>query len=278
MTLVGAVDIGTNSTRLLIAEVENERLTDLARRSVVTGLGTGVDVGRLLLPEPIARVRAVLADYREALDAARATRTLAVATSAVRDAVNGQAFLDEVAESFGFATRILTGEEEAQLTRRGVGAMDPATLLLDVGGGSTELILGDFRTSLDVGSVRLSERFLHGDPPGADELSAAAAFVEVLLPELRVGNAVGVAGTVTQLHELVGDLTLASVEAELARLAALPVARRAALPRMDPARAPVIVAGAIIVAVVMRRYGLKELTWSVRDLLDGIALEAATLP
>ncbi len=278
MTRVGAVDIGTNSTRLLIAEVENERLTDPARRSIVTGLGAGVDAGRLLLPESIARVRAVLADYREALDAARATRTLAVATSAVRDATNGQAFLDEVAESFGFATRILTGEEEAQLTRRGVGAMDPATLLLDVGGGSTELILGEFRTSLDVGSVRLSERFLHSDPPAADELAAAAAFVAALLPELRVGDAVGVAGTVTQLHELVGELTLGSVEAELARLAALPLAERAALPRMDPARAPVIVAGAIIVAVVMRRYGLNELTWSVRDLLDGVALEAATLP
>jgi exopolyphosphatase/guanosine-5'-triphosphate,3'-diphosphate pyrophosphatase len=126
--------------------------------------------------------------------------------------------------------------------------------------------------------VRLSERFLHGDPPTSAELSAAADFVQELLPELRVGAGIGVAGTVTQLHELVGDLRRESVEAELSRLAALPLSERARLPRMDPARAPVIVGGTLVVVAVMRRYGLDELTWSLRDLLDGVALEAAALP
>jgi len=275
MTRVGAVDIGTNSTRLLIADVTGERVSDIERRSTVTRLGEGVDSGRILLPGPIARTRRVLAEYKRALDAAGAERTLAVATSAVRDAVNGRDFLAGLAASYGFATRLLSGDEEARLTRRGVGALGSGTLLLDIGGGSTELILADFRTSLDVGSVRLTERFLHSDPPHASELAAAAGFVRGLLPDLRVDDAVGVAGTVTQLHELVGDLTLESVEREFERLAALPIVERERVPRMDPGRAPVILGGAIIVVEVLRRYGLEELAWSVRDLLDGVALEVA---
>jgi len=277
MTRVGALDIGTNSIRLLIADVEGERIHDLDRRSAVTRLGEGVDAGRILLPEPIIRTRLVLSDYRRAIDAAGAERTLAVATSAVRDAVNGRDFLEEIGASFGFATRLLSGEEEAQLTRRGVGPLGSGTLLLDIGGGSTELILADFRTSLDIGSVRLTERFLHGDPPAAAELEAATEFVRGLLPDLRVNDAVGVAGTVTQLHELVGDLTVESVEQELLRLAAMPIAERARIPRMDPARAPVIVGGAMIVVEVLRRYALRELAWSIRDLLDGVALEVAAM-
>ena len=275
MTRVGAVDIGTNSTRLLVADVEAGELTDLERRSVVTGLGQGVDAGRRLLPEPIERVRRVLADYRALIDANGAARTLAVATSAVRDAVNGREFLASVGEDFGFETRVLSGEEEARLTRLGAGAATPGTLLLDVGGGSTELVLGEFRTSLDVGSVRLTERFLAGDPPDRAELERAGAFVRGLLPALAPLAAVGVAGTVTQLHLLVGRLTREAVERELARLAALPLAQRSSLPGMDPARAPVIVGGAIIVDEVLRRYRLEELEWSLRDLLDGVALVAA---
>ena len=133
-------------------------------------------------------------EYRRELDALGATRALAVATSAVRDSANGAEFLRGIEAAFGLATRLLDGDEEARLTRRGVGALDDGTLVVDVGGGSTELILGAFRISLDVGSTRLTERFLHSDPPRADELAAARAYVAGLLPALDVRAAVGVAG------------------------------------------------------------------------------------
>jgi exopolyphosphatase/guanosine-5'-triphosphate,3'-diphosphate pyrophosphatase len=275
MTVVGAIDIGTNSTRLLIAEVTGGELRELERRSVVTRLGEGVDAQRRLLEAPIARVQAVLDEFRVLLDRAGARSVLAVATSAVRDSANGGEFLAAIADRYRVETRLLSGDEEARLTRRGVGAVEPTTLILDVGGGSTELTLAEFRTSLDVGSVRLTERFLHSDPPEERELSEAAAFVAGLLPKLEVSTAIGVAGTVTQLHELFGQLTRSVIEAGLAELAGLALSERALLPAMDPARAPVIVGGTIIVAEVVRRYRLDELLWSRRDLLDGVALEAA---
>jgi exopolyphosphatase/guanosine-5'-triphosphate,3'-diphosphate pyrophosphatase len=275
---VAAVDIGTNSTRLLVADVEDERVDDVVRSSTVTRLGEGVDAQRHLLPEPIERVRKVLGSYRGEIDTLGAKRTLAVATSAVRDAENGAAFLAEIESDYGFTTQLLSGDEEAELTRRGVGALDEGTLVLDVGGGSTELILAGFRTSLDVGSVRLTERFLHSDPPAPEELAGAAGFVYELLPELDVTAAIGVAGTVTQLHELVGDLTIEAVTAELERLASMPLAERRLVERMDPDRAPVILGGALIVLEVLRRYRLGRLDFSVRDLHDGVALAAAELP
>jgi exopolyphosphatase / guanosine-5'-triphosphate,3'-diphosphate pyrophosphatase len=280
VTRVAAVDLGTNSTRLLVADVEDGRVDEVVRRSVVTRLGEGVDARRKLLPVPVARVRNTLADFRRELEQLGAERTLAVATSAVRDAENGEAFLGEVAWSYGFDTRLLSGDEEAALTRRGVGALEPGSLLLDVGGGSTELSTPDFRTSIDIGSVRLTERFLHGDPPTEQELQAAAAAVLELLPELEVRSAVGVAGTVGQLALLAGSdvLTLAEIDRLTAELAAMPLERRRQVPGLDPARAPVIVAGAAIVRVVLRRYGVDRLLFSVRDILDGIALEAAALP
>jgi exopolyphosphatase/guanosine-5'-triphosphate,3'-diphosphate pyrophosphatase len=286
VTRVAAVDLGTNSTRLLVADVEHGRVDEIVRRSVVTRLGEGVDARRRLLPVPVARVRNALSDFRRELESLGAERTLAVATSAVRDAENGEAFLGEVEWSYGFATRLLSGDEEADLTRRGVGALDGATLVLDVGGGSTELIAGGSRWSLDVGSVRLSERCLYGDPPADSELEAAAQQVRDLLPSLHVENAVGVAGTIAQLAMLAGravlagnaELALAEVEDRLAALAALPLAERRRVPNLDPARAPVIVGGALIVREVLRRYGLAGLRFSVRDLLDGAALEAANLP
>ncbi len=277
MTRVAAVDLGTNSTRLLVADVVAGEVRELVRRTTVTRLGEGVDAQRLLLPAPMERVYAALADFRDALETLGATRTLAVATSAVRDAANGLAFLDEIAVRFGFTTRLLSGDEEAALTRRGLGAVGDGTLVLDVGGGSTELIVGDFRVSLDVGSVRLTERFLHSDPPTTAELDAAAAFVDSLLPTLDVTAGIGVAGSVAQLSALVGDLTAAAIDAELARLASLPLAQRQLVPNLDPARAPVIVGGALIVARVLRRYRLSRLEYSVRDLLDGVALAAAEL-
>jgi exopolyphosphatase/guanosine-5'-triphosphate,3'-diphosphate pyrophosphatase len=268
---VAAVDTGTNSTRLLVADVDGDHVETLARHATVTRLGEGVDATRRLAPAAVERTHAVLAGYAAEIGALGAERTLAVGTSALRDAVDGQEFLRDLEARYGWQTRLLSGEEEAELTRRGVGAVDERTLVLDVGGGSTELLAGAFRQSLDVGSVRLTERFLHSDPPSAEELEEAAAFTRSLLPALEVGAAIGVAGTVGQLHELIGDLTPATVEAELERLAALPLAERRRVPGLDPERAPVIVAGALIVREVLRRYGLQRLEFSVGDLLDGIA-------
>jgi exopolyphosphatase / guanosine-5'-triphosphate,3'-diphosphate pyrophosphatase len=298
---VGVVDLGTNSTRLLVADVADSRVEEVARRTRITRLGEGVDERHKLLPLPIARVRNVLADYRRELDELGAERVLAVGTSAIRDADNGEAFLGEIEWSYGFTTRLLSGEDEADLTRRGVAngrglgvngrGLGADTLVLDVGGGSTELIAAEVRTSLDLGCVRLTERFLHSDPPSGSELDASAAAVREALPDLHPTTAIGVAGTVTTLAAL--DLGLAEydpdrvhghrisrrgVEEQLDRLASLPLSERRELPSLEPERAPVIVAGAVIVREVLARYGLDELEASERDILHGAALEAAALP
>jgi exopolyphosphatase/guanosine-5'-triphosphate,3'-diphosphate pyrophosphatase len=280
VTRVAAVDLGTNSTRLLVADVDGGRVDEVVRRTVVTRLGEGVDARHRLLPLPIARVRNALTEFRRELEALGAERTLAVATSAVRDAENGEAFLGEVEWSYGFATRLLSGDEEADLTRRGLGAIEAGTLVLDVGGGSTELITTDTRVSLDIGSVRVTERYLHGDPPLPEELAEAAQAVAVMLPPLEVERVIGVAGTVAQLILLAGtdDLHRATVEGLLDGLSSMPLAEREQVLNLDPKRAPVIVGGALIVREVLKRYALDRMHFSVRDLLDGAALEAAALP
>jgi exopolyphosphatase/guanosine-5'-triphosphate,3'-diphosphate pyrophosphatase len=289
---VGVVDLGTNSTRLLVADVDDGRVEEVARRTEITRLGEGVDERRKLLPLPIARVRNVLTDYRRKLEELGAERTLAVATSAIRDAENGEAFLGEIEWSYGFKTRLLSGEDEAELTRRGVAdgrKLEPGTVVLDVGGGSTELIADGFRTSLDLGSVRLTERFLHSDPPTREELEVAARAVGDALPDLEPTQAIGVAGTITTLAALeLGKydperihgyrISRGAVEAQLERLASLPLAERRELAGLEPERAPVIVAGAVIVREVLDRYGLDGLEVSERDILHGAALEAAALP
>jgi exopolyphosphatase / guanosine-5'-triphosphate,3'-diphosphate pyrophosphatase len=289
---VGAVDLGTNSTRLLVADVDDGQVEDVARRTEITRLGEGVDERRKLLPLPIARVRNVLADYRRELEKLGAERVLAIGTSAIRDAENGEAFLGEIEWSYGFATRLLSGGEEADLTRRGVAngrELGDGTLVLDVGGGSTELITARERTSLDLGSVRLTERHLHTDPPTDEELEAAARAVRDELPAVEPDDAIGVAGTITTLAalELGGydservhgyRLSREAVAAQLDRLASLPLARRRELAGLEPERAPVIVAGAVIVSEVLDRYSLNGLEVSERDLLHGAALEAAALP
>jgi len=296
MTRVAAVDLGTNSTRLLVADVEDGRVEELDRETVITRLGEGVDRRRRLLPEPIARVRNCLTDFRRRAEELGAERTLLVATSAVRDAENGEAFLGEIEWSYGFDTELLSGEEEAAMTLRGVSVgreLEPGTLLLDVGGGSTELTLPDFRVSLDVGSVRLTERFLGSDPPTDDELAACRAAVRSALDEhaagLEVRHAIGVAGTITTIAalELGGydrdrvqgyRIAREAAERRLERLAALPLEERRELPGLEPARAPVIVAGVAIVAEVLRFFGLDELEVSEQDILTGAALAAAELP
>lgn len=303
---VAALDLGTNTTRLLVADVQDGVVEEIVRRSRITRLGEGVDARRRLLPLPITRTRNSLADFRRELEALGAERTLAVATSAIRDADNGEAFLGEVEWSYGFTTRLLTGEEEALLTLRGVASgkkLEGRTLVIDIGGGSTELIAGDaddvaFRFSTDLGSVRLTERYLASDPPGEGELSVCAAAVRSVLAETvpdeartAVEAAIGVAGTITSLAAL--DLELAeydpelvhghrlshdAVHAQLMRLAGLPLRERRRVRGLEPERAPVIVAGAMILRETLRYFGLAEIEVSERDLLDGAALEALQLP
>ena len=296
---VAAIDLGTNTTRLLVADVADGLVDDVSRRTTITRLGEGVDSRRKLLPLPIARVRNCLADYRRELEGLGAERTLLVATSAVREAENGEAFLGEIEWSYGFATRLLTGDEEAALTLEGVAngrVLIPDTAVLDVGGGSTELISSGYRLSMELGSVRLTERFLHSDPPTKDELDGMTSAVQSVLSEhvsdeLTPRRGIGVAGTITALAAL--DLGLVeydsdrvhghrlsavAVQRQLTRLAALPLAERREVPGLEPERAPVIVAGAAIVLEAMSYLGLHELEVSERDLLDGAALEAAELP
>jgi exopolyphosphatase/guanosine-5'-triphosphate,3'-diphosphate pyrophosphatase len=303
---VGAVDIGTNSTRLLVAEVDDGHISDIERETRVTRLGEGVDERRRLLPVPIARVRNVLSDYRRAAERLGVDRTLAIATSAIRDAENGEAFLGEIEWSYGFATQLLSGHDEALMTYRGVTserAVGEGTVIVDIGGGSTELIAGEpdgvrWHDSLDIGSVRLTERFLHSDPPTGGELSACASAVQALLAERvpddireRTTAAIGVAGTITSIAALAlgldeydrervhgARLSASELDMQLQRLAAIPVALRRRVRPLDPERAPVIVAGAVIAREVLSFFGLGELEISERDILDGAALAAAELP
>jgi exopolyphosphatase/guanosine-5'-triphosphate,3'-diphosphate pyrophosphatase len=297
---VAAIDQGTNTTRLLVADVADGRVDEVHRESRITRLGEDVDARRRLLPLPIARVRNALTDYRRTAEQLGAERALLVATSAVRDAENGDAFLGEVEWSYGFETRLASGDDEAQLGFRGATlgrALTGTTLTVDPGGGSTELVVGDaegirFARSIDIGSVRLTERVLKGDPPSTGELEACAQAVRAELPELEaVDAAIGVSATILTfaaldlgLAELDRDavdghrLRLAAVREQLDRLAALPLEERRRVPALDPDRAPVIVAGGVILHEVLAQYGLDELETSERDILDGIALEAAELP
>lgn len=297
---VAAIDLGTNTTRLLVADVENGRVAEVDGRVEITRLGEGVDSRRRLLPLPIARTRNVLTDYRRLSESHGAERTLVVATSAVRDAENGEAFLGEIEWSYGFKTRLADGDEEAELTFLGVTSdtqLERRTLVLDIGGGSTELVVAgpdglSSRRSLNLGSVRLTERFFHVDPPTPGQVVACATHVRTALPDpVDVQAVIGVAGTVTSLaaielgldaydrsrvhgHVLTGE----TVAAEVEHLASLPLTERAKVPGLHPDRAPVIVAGAVIVREVLDWVGLDALTVSERDILHGIALEAAQLP
>jgi exopolyphosphatase / guanosine-5'-triphosphate,3'-diphosphate pyrophosphatase len=282
--IVAAIDQGTNTTRLLVGGVEDGRVEELHRETRITRLGEGVDARRRLLPVPIARVRNTLSDYRRTAESLGAERTLLVATSAVRDAENGEAFLGEIEWSYGFVTRLLSGGEEAEMTRRGVGELGATTLLVDIGGGSTELVLGDFNVSLPLGSVRFTER--HGE-----DVDASVEAARELLPALTPENAVGVAATITTLAALdLGldeydrarvhghVLTRDGARTQLERLAALPLEERRRVPALDPERAPVIVAGGAILLAILDAYGLESIRVSERDLLDGAALAAAELP
>jgi exopolyphosphatase/guanosine-5'-triphosphate,3'-diphosphate pyrophosphatase len=299
---VAAIDIGTNSVLLLIAAVEGARPRPLLERATITRLGEGVDKTHTFAPAAVERNLACLRSYAEDLRAHGMPRLDVVGTSALRDAQGAQAFLDEAERILGVRPRVIAGDEEARLTFRGaLSGLDLAGRLLvfDVGGGSTELIVGlatgaapsEGRVSLDIGSVRLFERHVRSDPPAAHELARIEADIERELasavPLARLGQAevtlVGVAGTVTTLKALElglvpydgarvhgAVLTLSSVEGLCAKLVSLPLVERKQLPGLEPKRADVIVAGALIVRDLLRRVGATQTIVSDRGVRFGL--------
>jgi len=288
MTRVAVVDLGSNSTRLLVADVDGDGVTELERRSIVTRLGQGVERTGRLDPEAMERVYAALAEYRRAADELGAQEIVGVLTSAVRDASNGAEFTDAVRERFGVAARTVPGEEEARLTYRGATSgrsTSAPTAVIDIGGGSTELIVGagarpDFHVSTQVGVVRHSERHLHADPPAPGQLralreDAAQTFAEAVREAPRAQQGVAVAGTATQSASILQADTLerGALEALLERLASVPLEQRRNTPGLDPARAPTIVAGVAILLEATAALGLESVAVSEQDILIGVALE-----
>jgi exopolyphosphatase/guanosine-5'-triphosphate,3'-diphosphate pyrophosphatase len=299
---VAVVDIGSNSTRLLVAQRDDGEITELVRESEVTRLGAGVDADGRLSDDGMQRVYDTLERYRSEIDAHDCEAAVAVLTSAVRDSANGQEFSDTVRERYRFDPHVLTGDEEARLTFLGATSeRDPddrqPTLVLDIGGGSTELVIGsghtaDFHVSTQAGVVRQTERHLHTDPPTDEELDALGADVRAIIadavPAARrrgVEHAIGVAGTATSLAaiaqrldpydpERVHRYELARDEARriLGELAAIPVAERREVPGLHPDRAPTIVAGVVIFLAVLDLFGIDEIEISEHDILRGAAL------
>jgi exopolyphosphatase/guanosine-5'-triphosphate,3'-diphosphate pyrophosphatase len=296
------VDMGTNSTRLLVADVEDGRVRELERRSTVTRLGRGVDTSAQLSAEAIEDVCAAVAAYIGIYEELGAERVVALATSAVRDATNSQMFLAELRERFALDARILDGDEEARLTYLGACAERPPaakTLVVDIGGGSTELVIGDgpevgFHTSLQAGTVRHTERHVLHDPADAAELEELAGDVRGLIDAALAGEAlahandgVGVAGTPTSLAAIEQELdpydpelvhgyrlSLESIQRMCSELSAMPLAERLRVKGLHEGRAPTIVAGVVILIQVMRAFGLSEIEVSEHDILWGAALEA----
>jgi exopolyphosphatase / guanosine-5'-triphosphate,3'-diphosphate pyrophosphatase len=282
---VAAVDLGTNSTRLLVADVFDGSVEEVSRRLTITRLGEGVDARRRLLPLPIARVRNCLVEYRRELEQLGAERTLAVATSAVRDADNGDAFLGEIEWSYGFATRVLSGEEEARMTLEGVVAgrsLPGETLVVDVGGGSTELVVGtcadgpSWSTSFRVGSGFLAEAYLRSDPPAAAELEkirqhVAGAFEGLKAPQPPVAYAVG--GSAGSLRRLVGAvLDPDSLERGLRVLSSTPAADVARRFELDAERVKLLPAGMLLLEEASRLFGV-PLRIGRGGLREGVILE-----
>jgi exopolyphosphatase/guanosine-5'-triphosphate,3'-diphosphate pyrophosphatase len=312
MVRVAAIDCGTNSVRVLVADVGDGTLTDVHREMRIVRLGQDVDATGRLAPDALDRTRAALADYVAIARSAGAQRLRMVATSATRDATNREEFFAMVRRILGTDAEVITGDEEARLSFTGaVGGLDPADgpfLIVDVGGGSTEVVLGDWdgvradvtaARSVDIGCVRITERHLRGDPPTAGEVSAAEQFaaqtLEQAFAEVPVGKArtwIGVAGTVTTLSAIaqqlpaydperihLSRLSLQQVRATAEHLLGSTHQQRAANPVIHPGRVDVIAGGALIVRVVAEelhsRAGISELVVSEHDILDGIALGLA---
>jgi len=311
---VAVVDIGTNSTRLLIADVDPSTgsVQELLRNSNVTRLGAGVDSAGRLSEEAAGRVFATLEDYRAAIDSHGCVGNLAVLTSAVRDAANGQAFAARVRDDFGLDARVLSGDDEAQLTFLGAmtgrpmtdrpapGEPSEPTVVIDIGGGSTEFVVGvgrtaGFHVSVPAGVVRMSERHIHSDPPTPAELQELAldvrtTFLQGLPPAERapVRRGIAVAGTATSAASIDQELDpydpdrvdgytllLATVELLLARLAEMTEEDRRRVVGLNPDRAPTIVAGMILLGEALRAFELEEVEVSEHDILYGGALRLA---
>ncbi|MDX6298164.1 MAG: exopolyphosphatase / guanosine-5-triphosphate,3-diphosphate pyrophosphatase [Nocardioidaceae bacterium] len=305
---VAALDCGTNTLRLLVADLDLDsgEATYLDRRSTIVRLGQDVDRTGVFADAALGRTFATLDDYQDIIERHHVNRVRFVATSAARDVKNREVFIRGVRERVGVEPEIISGQEEARLTYDGatrqlVNRPDVAqpVLVLDIGGGSTELVMKEdpdgrlLGVSVDVGSVRITERRLHSDPPTEAEVAAAVADVRaaldtVDLPMTSAGSLVGVAGTVTTLGAMVLDLeeydrervNLArlprpDLERAIGRIIAMTVEERRALPFMHPDRADVIGAGAVVLRCVVERVGLSELIVSARDILDGIAWSMA---
>lgn len=314
LTRLAGIDCGTNSIRLLIADIEGERLRDVHREMRIVRLGQGVDATGEFVPEAIARTRAALVDYAELLGVHGVSRVRMVATSATRDAANRDVFFAMTADVLGAVipgsvAEVITGAEEASLSFRGaVGELDNAGapfVVVDLGGGSTEIVLGKAANevvasySADIGCVRLTERCLHSDPPSLHEVAAARAVVrerlDVALREVPLAGArtwVGLAGTMTTLSALAHDMSaydaaaihlsrvpLDDLMAVCDRLIRMTRAERAALGPMHEGRVDVIGGGAIVVQELARELssqaGISELIVSEHDILDGIVLSIA---
>jgi exopolyphosphatase/guanosine-5'-triphosphate,3'-diphosphate pyrophosphatase len=304
---LAAFDVGTNSTRLLVGDADGGAIVaEHAREMVITRLGKGVDRTGRFDPAALARTLEVLAGYAGTCRRLGVARRRLVATSATRDAADRQTFLDGVHDLLGVDAEVLTGQAEAATAYRGATATlaeDLPTLVVDIGGGSTELILGDGRharamISLDIGCVRLFERHLHHDPPTAGEAAALRADVAAHLAEVAgvldpaaAGRVVGVAGTVTtvtaialglgaydprRIHRATVDA--AEITAVAEKLAAMTVAERAALPVMATGREDVIAAGALLLDELVRRFAIRRVIASETDILDGILLGLAERP
>lgn len=301
------IDIGTNSTRLLVADVDpaTGAVEELHRESKVTRLGDRVDAGGKLSEEAIGRVFATLTDYHATIEGFECEANLAVLTSAVRDASNGAEFTERVRSEFGLDARVLSGEEEAQLTFLGAmsdrdGSSSEPTVVIDIGGGSTEFIVGanhtaTFHVSVQAGVLRMSERHIHTDPPAPSELQDLAAdtrriFLSGVPSEQRtsVERAIAVAGTATSAAAIDQELDpydpervhgypllLATIELLIARLADMTEAQRRRVVGLHPDRAPTIVAGMILLDEAMRAFGLDQVEVSEHDILRGGTLRLA---
>jgi exopolyphosphatase/guanosine-5'-triphosphate,3'-diphosphate pyrophosphatase len=303
---VAVVDIGTNTTRVLVADVEDGAVAEVERRTTVTRLGEGVDANGKLADAAIERVSKVLAEYREVMDELQPERTITLATSAVRDADNGPDFRQLLHDRFELDVQIIPGDEEARLTflgataarRRGEGPL----VVIDIGGGSTEYVVGlagedpTFRVSTQAGSVRQTERHLHEDPASDEDLATLRASVRSILADAisqdirdEVDLGIAVAGTATSLAAIDQHLEpydpekvdgyplqVEAVDRMLAELARIPLEERKQVAGLHPDRAPTIVAGAGILLESILLFGLESVEVSEADILHGAALDAAS--
>ena len=302
---VAVVDLGTNTTRVLVADVEDGNVRELERKTKVTRLGEGVDANGHLADAAIARVTETLAGYKAVMDDLQPERVVALATSAVRDAANGDEFRQVLHDRFGLDVQIIPGEEEARLTFKGATAARPdgdgPFVVIDIGGGSTEFVVGkaggdpDFRVSTQAGSVRQTERHLHEDPPSDEDVltlrAAIRSIIEHEIPDdvrAQVQKGIAVAGTATSLAAIDQQLDpydpdkvdgygllLDACERMLGELAAIPLEERKQVTGLHPDRAPTIVAGAAILVESMRVFSLSSVEVSEADILHGAALDLA---